>query len=69
MLIRYKAFMVEPIDAKSYLLVPRAAEGVLDRMGWVAALLTAEAPLARGVAGATGHPDSVQVGRCCFTVG
>lgn len=33
-----------------YLLVARTAEGVLDRMGWVATLLATEAPLAGGVA-------------------
>lgn len=32
-----------------------AAEGVLDIVLWVAALLTAEAPLAGRVARATGH--------------
>lgn len=49
------------------LLVARAAEGVLDRMWWVSALLAAEVPLAGGVARATGHPESVQAGCCCFT--
>lgn len=50
-----------------YLLVACAGEGVLDRMWWVSALLAAEAPLAGGVARATGHPGSVLAGCCCFT--
>lgn len=37
-------------------MVASAGEGVLDRMWWVPALLAAEAPLAGGVARATGHP-------------
>lgn len=45
----------------------RASEGVLDRMWWVSALLAAEAPLAGGVARATGHPGSVLAGFCSFT--
>lgn len=47
-----------------YLLVACAGEGVLDRMGWVSALLAAEAPLAGGIARATGHPSLVLAG-CC----
>lgn len=50
-----------------YLLVPCAGEGVLDRMWWVSALLAAEAPLAGGIARATGHPGSVLAGCCYFT--
>lgn len=47
-----------------YLLVSCSSEGVLDRVGWVSALLAAEAPLAGGVARATGHPSLVLAG-CC----
>lgn len=54
-------------EGRSYLLVARAGEGVLDRMWWVSALLAAEAALAGGVARATGHPCSVLTGCCCFT--
>lgn len=46
------------------LLVSCSSEGVLDRVGWVSALLAAEAPLAGGVARATGHPSLVLAG-CC----
>lgn len=49
------------------LLVACAGEGVLDRMWWISALLAAEAPLAGGVARATGHPCAVLAGCCCFT--
>ena len=41
----------------SYLLVPCVVEGVLNGVGRVAGLLTAGAPLASGVARATGHPE------------
>lgn len=41
-----------------YLLVACGAEGILDRVRWVTALLAAEVPLAGGVARATGHPGS-----------
>lgn len=47
-----------------YLLVSRSSEGVLDRVGWVSALLAAEAPLTGGVARATGHPSLV-LASCC----
>lgn len=47
-----------------YLLVSRSSEGVLDRVGRVSALLAAEAPLAGGVARATGHPSLV-LASCC----
>lgn len=47
-------------EVRLYLLVAHAGERVLDRMGWISALLAAEAPLAGGVARATGHPGSVQ---------
>ena len=50
-----------------YLLMACASKGVLDRVRWISALLAAEAPLARGVARATGHPGSVLAGYCCFT--
>ena len=55
----------------SYLLVTCGAEGVLDRVWWVAALLAAEAPLGSGVARATGHPGSVlsRAGFCCTDQG
>ncbi len=54
-------------ERKFHLLVARAGEGVLDRMWWISALLAAEAPLAGGVARATGHCGSVLAGCCCFT--
>lgn len=52
-------------EGRFYLLVARAGEGVLDRMWCVSALLAAEAPLAGGVARATGHPGAVLAGCCC----
>lgn len=45
-----------PPPPLAYLLVPGCAEGVLNGVGWVPALLTAEAPLAGGIPRATGHP-------------
>lgn len=54
-------------NTRFYLLVARAGEGVLDRMRWVSALLTAEAPLAGGIARTTGHPGSVLASCCYFT--
>lgn len=59
------------LSSVSYLLVACGAEGVLDRVWWVAALLAAEAPLGRGVARATGHPGSglSRAGFCCTDQG
>ena len=48
-------------------MVACVGEGVLDRVGWISALLAAEAPLALGVARATGHPGSVLAGCRYFT--
>lgn len=48
------------------LLMPSIAEGVLNRVGRIPTLLTAEAPLARGVARTTGHPELGRSRLLCF---